>query len=126
MALLKQLEVEQLQLEISKNNDALLVALQKTEKLRHNNTFYQKIYDDYKKYHDYIILDKQKQRAQMEFLLGYLENSIQGKEISEEMINRAKFEQKNVLKSLNNIRNDLDALTTKNANILQKCKKKNI
>ena len=120
----KELLARQLQVEISKNNAALLAGLYKMENMRHNNTFLEDVYNDYKRYHDYIILEKQKQKVQMEFILEYLENSIEGRGLSEEMVNRAKFERKNILRSLNSVRDDLNELTIKNYRILQKCAKK--
>ena len=99
----KELLARQLQMEISRNNASLISGLHQMERMRHNNKFLEDIYNDYKRYHDYILLEKQKQKLQMEFILEYLENSIEGKELSEEMLSRAKFERKNILQSLNSI-----------------------
>ena len=119
----KELLARQLQMEITRNNTALIQGLHRMEQMRHNNTFLEDVYNDYKRYHEYILLEKQKQKVQMEFILEYLENSIEGKELSEEMVNRAKFERKNILRSLNSIRDDLNELTLKGKGILEKCDK---
>ena len=120
----KELLARQLQMEISRNNASLISGLHKMERMRHNNTFLEDVYDDYKRYHDYILSEKRKQKLQMEFILEYLENSIEGKELSEEMLTRAKFERKNILRSLNSIRDDLNELTVKGRDLVEQCEKK--
>ena len=119
----KELLVRQIQLEIKRNNTALLEGLLSMEKMRHNNTFLEEIYQDYKRFYDYIVNEKAKQKLQLEFLLEYLENSIEGKGLSQDMLNRAKFERKNILRSLSNIREDLNELTLKGRGVLEKCNK---
>ena len=120
----KELLARQLQMEITRNNAALIQGLHRMEQMRHNNTFLEDVYNDYKRYHEYILLEKQKQKVQMEFILEYLENSIEGKELSEEMITRAKFERKNILRSLNSVRDDLNELTVKGRDLVEQCEKK--
>ena len=120
----RELLARQLQMEISRNNASLISGLHQMDRMRHNNTFLEDVYNDYKRYHDYILLEKQKQKLQMEFILEYLENSIEGKELSEEMLTRAKFERKNILRSLNSIRDDLNELTVKGKNLIEQCEKK--
>ena len=120
----RELLARQLQMEISRNNASLISGLHQMERMRHNNTFLEDVYNDYKRYHNYILLEKQKQKLQMEFILEYLENSIEGKELSEEMLTRAKFERKNILRSLNSIRDDLNELVVKGRDLVEKCEKK--
>jgi len=120
----RELLARQLQMEISRNNASLISGLHQMERMRHNNKFLEDIYNDYKRYHDYILLEKQKKKLQMEFILEYLENSIEGKELSEEMLSRAKFERKNILQSLNSIRDDLNELAVKGRDLVEKCEKK--
>ena len=121
--LAKELMARQLQIEISRNNKALLNGLLQMEKRRNENKFLETVYQDYKRYHDYIIKEKEKQKLQMEFLLEYLEETMSGREITQEMQNRAKFERKNILRSLTSIRNDLTELTKESRVTLEKCKK---
>ena len=53
--LAKELMARQLQIEISRNNKALLNGLLQMEKRRNENKFLETVYQDYKRYHDYII-----------------------------------------------------------------------
>ena len=54
----RELLARQLQMEISRNNASLISGLHQMDRMRHNNTFLEDVYNDYKRYHDYILLEK--------------------------------------------------------------------
>ena len=95
---------------ICANRQFVIKKLIKLEKTKKENNFLETIYDDYKKYYNYMIAQKMKQAAQMNFLVDYLEKSITAAGLTKGELSRARYEQDNILAELDNIRDDLEAM----------------
>ena len=96
---------------IRANKLFVIQKVKKLEKTQSENTFLQTIYEDYRKYYDYMIEQKLKQKAQMKFLLEYLEKAIIDTGLSKSQVMRAKQEQNNILDRLDSVRSELEMLT---------------
>lgn len=77
-------------------------------KLSKNNEFLDNIKDDYTKYHNYIIEQKNAQIKAFEVLNEYLEELTEIGDLTTYNIEDAKEEQKKILREISNIKNDLD------------------
>lgn len=77
-------------------------------KLSKNNEFLDNIKDDYTKYHNYIIEQKNAQIKAFQVLNEYLEDLREIGDLTTYNIEDAKEEQKKILREISNIKNDLD------------------
>jgi len=100
-----------LKMALDENQKFIIYKLKKLKVAQKENEFLKTIYDDYKKFFDFIIEQKQKQREQLEFLAKYLEKSIIDAGVSKSMLRNAKREQNNILSKLDAIRLDLETMT---------------
>ena len=66
---------------------------------------------DYKRYHNYILSEKERERKQLEMLMGYLDKVLQEAGLSAEMANRARFQQNQILGEMDKIKGELDRIT---------------
>lgn len=79
-------------------------------KKRGENRLLEKVVYDYKKHNEMLLnLQKQKQE-QIEFLLSYIDQSLEEAGINESMLAQAKYEQLNLLKELDSIASSIDEL----------------
>ena len=95
---------------IRANKDFIINKMVRLEKAQHENVLLKTIYQDYKKYYTYIMQEKIKQKAQMDFLTDYLEKSIITAGLSDSEVQKARHEQKNILNELASVRADLEMI----------------
>ena len=62
-------------------------------------------------YHNYILSEKERERKQLEMLMGYLDKVLQEAGLSAEMANRARFQQNQILGEMDKIKGELDRIT---------------
>ena len=103
--------IELLQSEINKTQDAVMGYLEETKKVQNENEFLESVTDDYKRYHKYIVDEKERERKQLEMLMGYLDKILQEAGLSAEMANKARFQQNKILGEMDNIKGELDRIT---------------
>jgi SMC interacting uncharacterized protein involved in chromosome segregation len=96
--------------QISAKRKFLLDKQKELEKESNYNQFLKTIYNDYKRYHEYIIKEKEEQIAAMESLKDYIKDIIKTNRLTEEQIANAKREQEYILKEMDNIRGDLEII----------------
>lgn len=101
-----------IQSEIKNNKRQILEYLVEAENTRNDNCFLDSIRDDYRRYRDYIVEEKRRERAQMELLIGYLERILDESQLSLEEANRAKYEQNRILGQLDAVKQELDELVS--------------
>jgi hypothetical protein len=80
------------------------------EKNRNKNEFLKGVYEDYNKYRDFIINQKREQKEFLEGLISYLEKTTAQGEITDRMLEKAKFEEKEIMNNLNNVKKQLNDL----------------
>ena len=102
-----------LQSEINKTQDSVTGYLEETKKVHGENEFLQSVTSDYKRYHKFIVDEKERERKQLEDLMGYLDKILEEADLSAEMANKARFQQNNILGEMDNIKGELDRITVK-------------
>ena len=103
--------IELLQSEINKTQDSVMGYLEETKKVQNENEFLESVTNDYKRYHKYILDEKERERKQLEMLMGYLDKILQEAGLSAEMANKARFQQNKILGEMENIKGELDRIT---------------
>ena len=101
-----------IQSEIKNNKRQIFEYLVEAENTRKDNCFLDSIRDDYRRYRDYIVEEKRRERAQMELLISYLERILEESQLSLEEANRAKYEQNRILGQLDAVKQELDELVS--------------
>ena len=97
---------EQLELLQTKNVEKM----QELEQRQNANSFLSGIYDDYRKHHEYMYLMKQQQQRQIEYLVGYLDKSLEQTGLSHNMIQQAKFEKQRLNNQIEQIKREIDRM----------------
>ena len=105
--------IELLQSEINKTQDSVMGYLEETKKVQNENEFLESVTNDYRRYHKYILDEKERERRQLQMLMGYLDKILQEAGLSAEMANRARFQQNQILGEMDNIKGELDRITNK-------------
>jgi len=103
--------IERLQSEINKAQGSVMGYLEDTKKVQGENEFLQSVTNDYKRYHKHILDEKERERKQLEMLMGYLDKVLQEAGLSAEMANKARFQQNQILGEMDNIKGELDRIT---------------
>ena len=103
--------IELLQSEIHKTQDSVMGYLEETKSVQNENEFLESVTNDYKRYHKYILDEKERERRQMQILIGYLDKVLQEAGLSADMANRARFQQNQILGEMEKIKGELDRLT---------------
>jgi len=105
--------IELLQSEINKTQDSVMGYLEETKKVQNENEFLESVKNDYKRYHNYIVDEKERERKQLQMLMEYLDKILQEAGLSAEMANRARFQQNQILGEMDKIKGELDRITNK-------------
>ena len=74
------------------------------------NAFLTGVYEDYRKHYDYIKGLKQQQKDQIEYLVQYLEDSMEQAGLSDSMLIQAKHEKNKLRGQIERIKKDLDKM----------------
>ena len=99
-------------MEMKKNQKAMLHRLKYINKMQEKNEFLKEIAKDYNRYYKYIVEEKKKEKANIEKLLIYLDNLIVEGDLSETMLKRAEFQQQNIMQELSRVKNSLDEIVS--------------
>jgi len=103
-------EFLQLQLVIEAKRNMLLKKQKKIQRISKENTFLEQVKDDYLKYNNYIIKQKEEQVKALDLLNNYIKDLTNSGELSENNIKDAKHEQNKIKKELKTIQLGLDKL----------------
>ena len=99
--------------QIEAKRNLLLEKQKKMNVLAKQNAFLVGVRDDYNRYHQYIVKQKQDQMHAMETLHQYLSDLANSTDMTVNNIKDAKIEQEKVLKQMRKIKSDLDELVNK-------------
>ena len=105
--------IDLLQSEIKKTQDTITGFLGETKGVQKDNEFLIGVTKDYKRYHKYIVDEKKREREQLAMLIKYLEWTLKEAGLSAQLANRARFQQNQILNEMDNIKGELDRLTSK-------------
>jgi hypothetical protein len=103
-------EFLQLQLVIETKRNMLLNKQKKIKQIAKQNEFLQQVKDDYSKYNNYIIVQKEDQMKALDLLNNYIKDLTKSGQLSEHNIKDAKHEQNKIKKELKTIKLGLDKL----------------
>ena len=103
-----------IQAALKDNQDHMVNKLLQLEEAQKGNHLLRTVYDDYKHYYDHIIKQKQYQHQSMEGLVNYLEKMMLEAGLTDNMLKRANYEQKNILKELSELRKNLNDIVHRN------------
>ena len=106
----RDLIMQQLQSEIKKTQDEIVVFLNDAKQTNTENQFLESVVNDYKSYHNYILEQKKREHNQMQHLLLYLENALKEASMSKEMANRARFQQNQILGEMDKVKLELNKI----------------
>jgi hypothetical protein len=99
-----------LQYIIESKRNMLLKKQKKLQKIAKHNAFLEHIKNDYLKYNNYIVKQKQEQITALQLLNNYIEDLNKSGQLSEHNIQDARIEQKNIVKELKSIKTGLDKI----------------
>jgi hypothetical protein len=103
---------------IESKRNMLLKKQKHLQKIAKQNAFLEHIKNDYLKYNNYIVKQKQEQITALHLLNNYIEDLSKSGQLSEHNVRDAKIEQKNIVKELRSIKTGLDKIMT-NSNEIQ-------
>jgi len=84
--------------------------LENLKKNQDENKILNYVVNDYKKYNDYILSQKQQQEQQIEFLIQYLDKSMKEAGVTESTLIQSKYERESLLRELNEIKKNIDEI----------------
>ena len=109
---LKERDAQFLQLQelIEQKKRFLLENQKKLKQISKQNEFLEHIKDDYFKYNDYVVKQKNDQMKALELLNEYIHDLSNSGELSEQNIKDSKHEQRKIMKEIKHIKSSLDSL----------------
>jgi septal ring factor EnvC (AmiA/AmiB activator) len=99
--------------EIKSVQSGILDQLQDIGEIQNENEFLVGITDDYKRYHSHMLNQKKQERKHLEILVDYLEKSLMEAGMTETVEKRVRFEQDRILKSLGNVKTEIEEIISK-------------
>lgn len=100
----------QLQEVIKLKREFLLNKQKKIKEIKKNNHFLEEVKNDYSKYSDYIMNQKQEQIKALDLLKNYVDDLTTSGDLSDENIKDAKHEQKKIISEINKIKENLNEI----------------
>lgn len=94
-----------------KNKKILLVKKKKElEKKKTLNHYLSDVKEDYNKYYDYIVDEKQQQYNALLLLKEYMNDLVKTEQLVDEQIITAKYDQKDIIGEIDKVKDELDEL----------------
>lgn len=109
----RDLYLNQIENEINARRDFILKKGQALDKNRKANEFLEGVKNDYRKYYDYIIREKQQQYESMKILQQYLDDLTKTEKLADREMNNLKYDQAELLLEMDKIKTELDKITRK-------------
>jgi|LauGreSuBDMM15SN_2_FD.fasta_scaffold02298_6 hypothetical protein len=107
----RDLYLNQIENEINARRDFILKKGQALDKNRKANEFLEGVKNDYRKYYDYIIREKQQQYESMKILQQYLDDLTKTEKLADHEMNNLKYDQAELLLEMDKIKTELDKIT---------------
>ena len=106
----RDLHLLQIEAEI-KNKKKLLVKKKKDLDKKHKlNQYLNGVKDDYSKYYDYILNEKQQQHNALHLLKEYINDLIETEHLVDDQLRTDKHDQKDIIKEIDKVKAELDDL----------------
>jgi hypothetical protein len=100
----------QIDIEIKNKKNLLFKKKKDLDKKHKLNQYLSGVKNDYYKYYDYILNDKQKQYNALVLLNKYIEDLINVEHLVDEQLRTAKHEQKYIVHEIDKVKTELDKL----------------
>lgn len=102
--------IKDLELELKQKKKNLNIQFKQLKGVSNENRFIESVVKDYIDYFDYIKKIKENQQQSLNDLVEYLDNIMKNSGLTDEAIQNAKKQQKNLLQQLNIIKKDLNEI----------------
>ena len=103
-------KLEHIEKVIESKRRYLLEKRKNFNELTKTNHYLTEVKDDYQRYYDYIVQEKQNQIKALSILDTYISDLARSGELTKQNINDTKYEQKRILNEIENIKNNLNTL----------------
>lgn len=102
--------MNQLEKEIETKRNFLIKKRTELEKMTKKNKFLENVRQDYDKYNQYIVKEKERQLKAMHILKQYINDIIISGKLTDEDLEESKKEEMNILREIHSIKQNLDEL----------------
>jgi hypothetical protein len=106
----RDLQLKQIEREIIGKKNLLVKKKKELDKKQLLNDYLDEVKDDYIKYYDYIVGEKQKQYNALVLLKEYMDDLITTENLVDDQLRIAKHDQKDIIKEIANVKVELDEL----------------
>ena len=100
----------QIRSQIKKNRNDIIIGMSELSKIKNNDTFLEKIFNDYKEYYENTVEIKKKQITQIENIIKYLEKNIDETNMPKNLLKQIRHEQNNLFTTLDAVNDDLQKI----------------
>lgn len=106
----RDLYLVQIEKEIKHKKELLVKKKKEVDKKYKLNQYLSDVKEDYNKYYDYIIGEKQQQYNALLLLKEYMDDLIKTEQLVDEQMRTAKHDQKDIIKEIEKVKIELDEL----------------
>jgi hypothetical protein len=106
----RDLQLKQIEHEIISRKNLLVKKKKELDEKQLLNGYLDEVKNDYIKYYDYIVEEKQKQYNALVLLKEYMDDLITTENLVDEQLRIAKHDQKDIIKEIDNVKIELDEL----------------
>ena len=104
----RDLAIRAMAAELGKKKMSMITKMSKVEHLKESNELLQTVAEDYRKYNEYIIEQKQLQEKAIENIVSHLEHIVNSDELNDVALEQAELQRKTLLSSLSELKKTLD------------------
>lgn len=99
-----------IQTEIKNKKNLLVKKKKELDNKTKTNKYLSEVKKDYNKYYDYILNEKKQQYSALLLLKEYIDDLTKTENLVDHQIRSAKYDQKDILKEIENVKQELDEL----------------
>ena len=99
-----------IEFEIRHKKDLLIKKKKELDKKCKVNHYLNDVKNDYSKYYNYIVNEKQQQYNALILLKEYMNDLIKTEKLVDDQLRTAKYDQKDIFSEINKVKNELDEL----------------
>lgn len=104
----RDLHLLQIEAEITNKKQLLLKKKKDLNKKYKLNQYLSGVQNDYTKYYDYILNEKQQQYSALSLLKEYMDDLIKTEHLVDDQLRTAKYDQKDIVKEIDKVKIELD------------------
>jgi len=106
----RDLHLIQIDQEIRNKKKLLVKKKKELDKKQKLNQYLDGVKDDYTKYYDYIVEEKQQQYNSLILLKEYMSDLMETENLVDDQLRSAKYNQKDIIREIDNVKAELDEL----------------